>query len=104
MLISGKTPILADEKMRELGFTDRVNSRWYRTVRLACGISFDVTIDKSSGDYEEYVLDNEFMQPYHYMTYDVELARTVRKQVDKQVELLQAAGLNIEVDHEAYRL
>ena len=44
------------------------------------------------------------MQPYHYMTYDVELARTVREQGDKQVELLQAAGLNIEVDHEAYRL
>lgn len=106
MNIDGTTPLLDAPAMRALGFTDHEPSRWYRCTQLVPDITLNVTIDKSSGDYEEYVLDEFVLQPYPYAELGeqgVASAVKVRTRVDEELKTLRDAGLTIEVNHDAYR-
>ncbi|WP_159601490.1 hypothetical protein [Agromyces humi] len=98
----GETPILDDARMRELGFTDRVVERWYLCARVGPGVTLNVTIQKSTGQYQEYVLDEDFGQPAFYGTFRAEVRDQVIANVDEEVGKLRAAGLDITVDHTLY--
>lgn len=107
MSVDGNTKVLPEEKMRGLGFTDHVDTRWYYVTRVGAGITLNVTIDKSSGDYQEYVLDESFGQPYYYEGYaksGLPFAAGVRDRVDEEVAGLRSAGLDVSVAHSAYDL
>ena len=66
MNIDGRTPLLSDDRMRELLFTDRLETHWYFVQRVGSNETLNITIDKATGDYEEYVLDESFGQPAMY--------------------------------------
>ncbi|KQO98456.1 hypothetical protein [Leifsonia sp. Leaf264] len=103
MNIDGNTPVLPDVKMRELGFTDRVDTRWYLCKRVGkFGITLDVTIDKASGNFEEYVIDNDFLQPFYYGRAKPELRDEIIQNIDRIIAELNEAGLTVHVDHGAY--
>lgn len=104
MNIDGNTPVLSEDEMRGLGFTDHTPEHWYYTARVCSNISFNLTIEKSTGNYEEYVLDEFILQPYHYRTYDAPGAREAEVGVDREIARLREAGLDVTVDHEAYDL
>ena len=94
--------ILSDERMRELGFTDRREDTWYfckmRNVnRLR--VSFNVSINKNDpDDLRIDVLDEEWLQPYDYqriLTHypSNRYAPVVKKWVDKLMTKLVDAGV-----------
>lgn len=100
--IDGTTPILADETMRALGFTDHVPERWYIVKGLDRDVTLNITIDKATGNYEEFVIDEFFGQPAYYGNM-VEPYRTdIRNAVDLEIGALNAAGLSVAVDHGLY--
>lgn len=94
------TPVLDDAEMRELGFTDHREGFWYYSQSLGDGITFNVSIDKATGEWSEYVLDEDFGQPYYYGRYG--LADEIRMKVDTQVKLLRSHGILVGVDHRGY--
>jgi hypothetical protein len=102
MSYDGNTPLLPDPDMRALGFTDRVAERWYFCRRLADGVTFNVTITKATGNYEELVMDEDFGQPAYYGRMKPEWRDRIRSGVDRMVTELAEAGLAILVDHKAY--
>jgi hypothetical protein len=100
----GKTPILSDEEMRELGFTDRVETRWYlcRRVDKRGDTTLNITIEKDSGLYTELVMAEAFGQPEFYGQMKPEYRDLIRDTIDFELNVLNLAGLTIEVDHKAY--
>lgn len=61
--------VLSDEEMRALGFTDRVEGKWYYFHHVSDDgeITFNVTLDKAGvEDLRIDVLDEMFGQPYDY--------------------------------------
>lgn len=98
----GKTPVLSDTEMRELGFTDHVNTQWYWCRGIDRYTSFNVTIQKDTGFYEELVMDESFGQPCYYGKAKPEYRDLVRDTVDFYVDALNKGGLTITVDHRAY--
>ena len=96
------TPLLPDAKMRELGFTDHREGYWYYNAPLGNNITFDVTINKVTGEWTEDVLDEDFLQPYHYGRYDNPVVKGVRVAVDEQVAFLADHGITVAVDHREY--
>ena len=103
---SGKfTPMLDDAGMRAIGFTDNREGHWYYCRAVGAGVTFNTTIDKTTGEWSEDVLDEDFGQPYYYgRNIGHPFAQTVRVRVDEQVALLNSHGLTIEVDHGHYGL
>ena len=61
-----KAHILSDERMREIGFTDRNQKDWYFCKRVAGDITFNVTIPKDGSDIEIVTLDEDWLQPYDF--------------------------------------
>jgi hypothetical protein len=100
----GKTPILSDEEMRELGFTDHVETRWYlcRRVDKRGDTTLNITIEKDSGLYTELVMNEGFGQPEYYGNMKPEWRDLYRDTIDLELALLNKAGLTITVDHKAY--
>lgn len=102
MNIDGHTPVLTAGDMRELGFTDHVEKHWYFCCRVGSDETLNITIDKATGEYSEYVLDESFGQPAYY-GHMVEPYRTdIRDAVEREVERLRSAGLEVTVDHRLY--
>lgn len=58
--------ILADEKMRNLGFTDRSPQTWYLCHSLSNDITFNVSIPKDGSRLTISVIDEDFGQHYDY--------------------------------------
>ena len=59
--------VLPDDKMREIGFTDFVKTRWYYCVMLDKNVSFNLSIEKKNPlCFRIEVLDENFLQPYNY--------------------------------------
>lgn len=106
-----KAYILPEDKMREIGFTDYCNDRWYfcRCLKIKVDhkkfkkkynedISFNLTIPKDGSDIRIDVLDENFCQPYDYQ-YMLEknptfkFALDVKEQVEKWMEYLQNNGV-----------
>ena len=61
-----KAHILSDDKMREIGFTDYDEKKWYYCKSLSKEISFSVTIPKDGSDIEICTLDEDWGQYYDY--------------------------------------
>lgn len=104
MTYDGVTPVLSDEKMRELGFTDNVDTRWYycRRVDKKGYTTLNITIDKDTGYYKELVMDESFGQPEFYGQMKPEWRDLYRDTIDFHLSELNKAGLTIQVDHKAY--
>ncbi len=100
----GKTPVLSDGAMRALGFTDRVETRWYlcRRVDKRGETTLNITIEKDSGLYTELVMAEAFGQPEYYGQMKPEYRDLIRDTIDLELALLNASGLTITVDHKAY--
>lgn len=99
----GKTPVLDDDTMRFLGFTDHVDTRWYYCRRVGPNITLNVTIQKDTGFYEELVMDEDFGQPAFYGVMRDEIREEVKTNVDILTSSMRMSGLNIYVDHRRYR-
>lgn len=97
-LTDGTTPLLTDEQMRELGFTDRVKGRWYLTQRVGSRESFNLSIDKDSGSYSETVIDEDFGQPAYFGRMRQEFRHDTVNRLWEVLNKLHTAGLRIEVD------
>ena len=100
----GKTPVLSDEEMRALGFTDRVETRWYlcRGLDKRGDATLNITIEKDSGFYTELVMNEGFGQPEYYGQMKPEWRDLYRDTIDFELAILNKAGLDIHVDHKAY--
>ena len=102
MSVDGNTPLLPDDQMRELGFTDRRTTHWYYAAMIGAYESINFTIEKATGNYEELVMDEAFGQPAYYGRM-VEPHRTeYRAAVEREVARMRDAGLNLVVDHTLY--
>lgn len=100
----GKTPVLSDDEMRALGFTDRVETRWYlcRALDKRGDATLNITIEKDSGLYTELVMNEGFGQPEYYGQMKPEWRDLYRDTIDFELAILNKAGLDIQVDHKAY--
>ena len=93
--------LLPDEKMREAGFTDFAEDRWYysRYVNGRKDITFNITIPKKDPkDWRIDVLDEDFCQPFDYQ-YMIEkghkspVLKEVFENVEDQMKYLADAGI-----------
>lgn len=100
----GKTPLLSDDEMRALGFTDRVETRWYfcRRIDKRGDTTLNISIEKDSGLYKECVMNEDFGQPEPYGHMKPEFRDLYRDTIDLELAILNKAGLDIKVDHKAY--
>lgn len=99
--------LLPEEKMREVGFTDHCNDKWYysRMVEFPrekryknFEISFNVIIPKNGDRLRIDILDEDFCQSYDYQrmlrrNIKFEPAIIVKEFVEKQMEYLQQQGV-----------
>ena len=100
----GITALLPDEKMREIGFTDHVETRWYfcRRVDDKGHTTLNITIDKETGFYNELVMNEDFGQPEYYGQMKPEWRDLYRDTIDFYISELNKAGLTVTVDHREY--
>jgi hypothetical protein len=95
--------MLNEPAMRAIGFTDHREGFWYYCRSVHSEVTFNVTIDKTTGEWTEDVLDESFGQPYYYGRYAGHpFPDQVRVKVDEQVALLNSHGLTVTVDHRQY--
>lgn len=99
-LDTSHTPLLDDEGMRAAGFTDRRAGFWFYSRMLDDAVSFTITINKGTGIWTEDILDEDYLQPYHYGRYGQ--AEYFRAAVDKQVQHLNSLGFTVAIDHRLY--
>lgn len=90
--------ILDDKKMREIGFTDYSKDSWYFCRDLRRDISFNVSINKKTGEIKIDVLDECFLQPFDYQAQiqdgrNDDLINNINKQVQEQMKYLMDAGV-----------
>lgn len=95
---------LNDKRMRELGFTDRNPEKWYlcRTVGSGSSTTLNLTLHKQTGEWEELVMNEDFGQPEYYGQMNPKYGDEIRRDVDKIVAEMSAAGLPFSVDHREY--
>ena len=98
----GVTPVLSDEAMRDLGFTDRHEGFWYFVDRVGDGVSLNFTIEKNTGEYEELVMSELFGQPEYYRNMRPEFRDAIQARIDRIIAKLNAAGLTLAVDPDLY--
>lgn len=86
--------ILSDERMRELGFTDHVNSQWYYVRTVGESTSFNLRIPKDApAGFNIEVLDEYFLQHYDFASIDTVFARKVGAKVNFLLLKLQESGV-----------
>lgn len=91
--------ILSDERMKEIGFTDYVKTKWYYSVILDKDVSFNMTIDKNTPlQFSIDVLYEDFLQPYDYQYIlkrnpTHEFALKIKGNVEKQMLYLMKKGI-----------
>lgn len=97
-----RATVLPDERMREIGFTNFDEPRWYfcKSVGEKNGeISFNVTIPKARPDLLQIdVLDDDFLQPYDFqhlleVNPDFKFALEVWRNVERWMKTLADAGV-----------
>lgn len=93
------TPILKSKKMRLLGFTDHIEDQWSYTTRLLDATSFNLTIDKQTGQYSIDILNETFLQPEPYMTMRTPYKNYIKAAIDLKIYELNRAGLDLEYSH-----
>jgi hypothetical protein len=90
--------VLPETRMREIGFTDHLETTWYYCVRVGSGTSFNVSIPKDGGRLRIDVLDEDFGQPYDYQRIlkshpNLAFAQEVKARVESQMATLSEAGV-----------
>lgn len=95
-----KAHILPDEKMHQLGFSDRSKDTWYfEEYWDDVEISFNVRIQKNNpDDLKIDVLDENFLQPYDYQYLlsrdpNFKVAKMIKHRVDKCMSRLVEEGV-----------
>ena len=96
------TPVLPDPEMRLLGFTDHAPESWYYTTLIDNCVSLNVTINKSTGEWSELVMNEGFGQPEYYMNMKPEWRDKYMTAIDGKILVLRAAGLDVFVNHQEY--
>ena len=95
-----KVHLLPEEKMREIGFTDHAEDRWFyfKTIHNF-DISFSLTIPKDNpDDWRIDILDEDFLQPYDYQYMldngsNNNVAKLVEIRVEEQMKYLADNGI-----------
>lgn len=93
------TKTLKSKKMRQLGFTDYNPNRWYMTVRILDSTSFNLTIEKETGEYSVEIIDEHFMQPEPHMLMKEPYKNYIRAAIDLKIYELNQSGLDINYKH-----
>lgn len=93
------TPVLKSKKMRLLGFTDHVEEQWYYTTRLLDATSFNLTIDKQTGQYSIDILNEMFLQPEPYMEMRTPYKNYIKAAIDLKIHELNQSGLDLNYNH-----
>ena len=89
-------------RMRRLGFTDHRGGFWYYSKRVGSDTTFNLTINKETGTYETYVLNESFGQPEYYgQMRDVYRAQMIAN-IDVILYELERDGVKVEFDHSEY--
>ena len=98
-MVNLRMKVLPDDKMREIGFTDFVKTRWYYCVMLDKNVSFNLSIEKKNPlCFRIEVLDENFLQPYNY-EYILEknprhkFALNIKEKVKEQMSYLMRNGI-----------
>lgn len=88
--------------MRRIGFTDRREGFWYYSKKVGSDTSFDLTINKDTGEYETLVMNESFGQPEYYGNMrDVYRAQIIAN-VDVVLHELRRDGITVQFDHAEY--
>lgn len=95
-----KVPVA--RRMRKLGFTDHREGYWYWTKRVGTETSFNLTINKETGGYETYVLNELFGQPEYYGNMIAPYREQIIANVNVILHELRRDGIHIEFDHAEY--
>lgn len=90
--------VLEENRMRELGFTDHLDTTWYFSRMLGMDISFNVSIPKDGRRLRVDILDEDFGQPYDYQSIlkknpGFAFAEEVKAKVEALMEMLADAGV-----------
>ena len=93
------TPTPKSKKMRLLGFTDHVEGQWYYTCRLLDTTSFNLAIDKETGQYSIDILDEAFLQPEPYMSMREPYKNYIVAAIDLKIYELNQSGLDLSYNH-----
>ena len=102
-----KATILSDKEMRDIGFTNHAEDRWYFCRRIkfpntkqyrGLDITFNLTIPKDGSDIQIDILDEDFLQPYDYQYIlennpKCEPCLIVKEQVEEWIKYLQNSGV-----------
>lgn len=98
-----KASILKDSEMRKIGFTDRLESKWFYHKIIwehdDFEVSFSVTIEKENAEnFRIDVLDEDFCQPYDYQYLlsknpNHKLSLEIQRLVEKEINYLQNCGV-----------
>lgn len=93
-----KARILPDNDMRNAGFTQHVQGKWYYCKSLRHDISFNVTIPTDGSDINIEVLDEDFLQPYDYQKFIADGSSNdfpyqIRDLVENEMDRLQELGV-----------
>lgn len=100
----GTTTLPPEEKMRELGFTDRREGYWYwcRRVDDKGYTTLNFTINKKTGSYTELVMNESFGQPEYYGHMKPKFRDETIAEIEKHLDYLNSNGLQLAVDHRLY--
>lgn len=93
---------MSEEKMRELGFTDHREGWWYNCYRIDEDVTLNLSMNKDTGEWEEYVLNEMFGQPEYYGRMQPKYRKPIIERIDAIIAELKEAGLPFEVDHSLY--
>ncbi|MBL5974817.1 MAG: hypothetical protein D3X82_13915 [Candidatus Leucobacter sulfamidivorax] len=89
-------------EMRRFGFTDRREGHWYWSTRVGSDTTFNLTIEKETGEYETVVLNESFGQPEYYGRMVAVYGAQIVANVDVALHELRRFGLDIEFSHAEY--
>lgn len=101
--MAGRVTVLPDAEMRALGFTDHREGYWYFCTPVGSDVTFNLTVEKTTGEWDETVVDEVFGQPAYYGSMIEPYRTNITKRVDAVVTRLNYAGLDVSVDHNEYK-
>ena len=89
------TPLLEEDRMRSLGFTDHREGHWCYVARLCNAISLNINITKETGEYKIEILNEFFLQPEDYMNMREPQKTYVKDLIDARIQALNGFGLTL---------
>jgi hypothetical protein len=90
------------DKMRNLGFIDQRGTHWYLSRSVGKDITFNLLIDKKTGEYEIRVLEELFGEPEFYGLMLPVQRDAIKWNIDAIINELRLAGIDLSIDHSKY--